>query len=664
MSKENSSRTVESPAGMENRCGGRSERLRSAPNRGTTPMAFESESRAASSNLCVDSLFPLKRAVRVGITGHRQLPPGSEEEIRAKVRSVLQSIADSLTVPDLPAASSSLFGRDLSLACVSSLAEGADQIAAEEALSLGYELHAPLPFPRGEYALDFGNRPESRARYEALLDRASAVFELDGGRKDSGTAYETAGRLMLQHSDVLLAVWDRKSPEGTGGTGQIVCEALSAGIPVVVLPPSDPSGTHLRSGPDGGLGYEGDLAELPHRVREVLFSVERRPGGDAPGERAPGHPSAYQRDYCGELPLNGRWSHRLGIGRLWSGVWDGMLRTFREWSWEEPAEVELDRGEERSSIDNVAELRSYFGAHYARASGFAVYYAGLYRSSFTINYLLSGLAVTLVLLANTFHPLETQFIGLELLCIASILAVREIGRRRRWREKAIDYRILAELFRQMRYLAPLAVVTPRTRPPAHARKHGDLTDTWMNRHFRSVLRQARMPSVKLLPAYRKACGRMLIEEWLKPQAEYHRITSATHERAREFFEAGAGFLFGLTAAACVLHLAAHPLAGNGHAVLPSLVLPLLTLLAASLPAWGAGFHGIASQSEFHRLTERSESMRSSIEQIAGGSLGAATVERVPSYEELSRMAREAAVEMLSEVIDWRVFYRVHDIPTA
>jgi hypothetical protein len=339
-----------------------------------------------------------------------------------------------------------------------------------------------------------------------------------------------------------------------------------------------------------------------------------------------------------------------------------MLRLFRDRAWVDPPEIELGQDGDRDAHGNIAELRRHFTRHYAEASRLTAYYAGLYRSSFTINYLLSGLAVTLVLFANTFHSLATVFIGLELVCIASILAVRSIGRKRRWHGKSVDYRILAELFRQMRYLAPLAAVVPQTRPPAHARREGDLTGTWMSWHFRSVLRHAGMPAGRITPQYRRTCARMLVEEWLVPQIDYHRITSKTHERGRRFLEAGAGAFFGLTLAACVLHLLGHPIRESRPTILPHLVLPLLTLFAASFPAWGAALHGIESQGEFHRLTERSESMLSSLELLAGRLREANGEERVPTYEELSRTAKEAAGEMLSEVIDWRVFYRVHDIP--
>jgi len=72
--------------------------------------------------------------------------------------------------------------------------------------------------------------------YRALLEKATAVLELDGSRAtpaQTGAAYEAVGRLVLRHSDILIAIWDGVKPEGEGGTGQIVDEAMRSEIPTL-----------------------------------------------------------------------------------------------------------------------------------------------------------------------------------------------------------------------------------------------------------------------------------------------------------------------------------------------------------------------------------------------------------------------------------------------
>ena len=67
------------------------------------------------------------------------------------------------------------------LQIISPLAEGADRIVAHAALDLGADVIVLLPFGREEYTHDFLTR-ESRAEFQALIDNATEVVELDGQR--------------------------------------------------------------------------------------------------------------------------------------------------------------------------------------------------------------------------------------------------------------------------------------------------------------------------------------------------------------------------------------------------------------------------------------------------------------------------------------------------
>ncbi|MEI9967291.1 MAG: hypothetical protein WDM87_01165 [Terracidiphilus sp.] len=48
-------------------------------------------------------------------------------------------------------------------------------------------------------------------------------------------AYERVGRLVLEQSDFLIAIWNGEPAAGRGGTAQIVEEALEQNIPVIWL---------------------------------------------------------------------------------------------------------------------------------------------------------------------------------------------------------------------------------------------------------------------------------------------------------------------------------------------------------------------------------------------------------------------------------------------
>ena len=92
-------------------------------------------------------------------------------------------------------------------------------------------LIVPLPIEIPEYLQDFETE-ESRAHFFSLLHQAVKVIPpLKGSTRVSG--YWTAGKYMLDHSDVLIALWDGQDAQGKGGTGEMVALARQRGVPLV-----------------------------------------------------------------------------------------------------------------------------------------------------------------------------------------------------------------------------------------------------------------------------------------------------------------------------------------------------------------------------------------------------------------------------------------------
>jgi hypothetical protein len=161
-------------------------------------------------------------SLTLGVTGHRvDLLSGNDiPQLRCQVRSVLTGFVQAYTGP---------------LTLVSSLAEGADQLVAEEALLQGFGLISPLPFARDVYEQDFV-RQESVASFRRLLGQATEVEELPGRRNTSEVddeAYARAGARMLERIDVLLAIWNGGAARGVGGTAEIVATARARKVPIV-----------------------------------------------------------------------------------------------------------------------------------------------------------------------------------------------------------------------------------------------------------------------------------------------------------------------------------------------------------------------------------------------------------------------------------------------
>lgn len=154
----------------------------------------------------------------VAVTGHRDLLASEIPAIRARVKGLLSWLGAQYP--------------HRRLRVMSALAEGADRLAAEEALALGIDLTVCLPMPQALYLDDF-ETAASRAGFESLCAQASDVFELPlvrgqsldqvavpGNERDK--QYAQLGVFLCAHCHILLALWDGKPDVKLGGTGQVV----------------------------------------------------------------------------------------------------------------------------------------------------------------------------------------------------------------------------------------------------------------------------------------------------------------------------------------------------------------------------------------------------------------------------------------------------------
>ena len=152
--------------------------------------------------------------MKVGITGHQNIPERAREAICQSMEQVL-AISNPVTG-------------------ITSLADGADQLFASLVLEQGGRLHVIVPCH--DYEESFGT-PDAVVRFKMLLARAAEIDMLPYPRP-SNEAYLAAGCSVVDRSDVLLAVWDGQPAGGTGGTAEIVAYARSKNLPVVVVWPA------------------------------------------------------------------------------------------------------------------------------------------------------------------------------------------------------------------------------------------------------------------------------------------------------------------------------------------------------------------------------------------------------------------------------------------
>ena len=123
-------------------------------------------------------------------------------------------------------------------------------MAKEVLKCAGSELKAVLPFDRQEYKKQFkteGSKEEFEELYKKAKSRITLTKHLPGEPGDGdddgealNMAYEDAGRYVVTHCDVLVAVWDGLASRGRGGTAEIVVFARKTGRKLVIIPPDNP----------------------------------------------------------------------------------------------------------------------------------------------------------------------------------------------------------------------------------------------------------------------------------------------------------------------------------------------------------------------------------------------------------------------------------------
>ncbi|MEQ4723745.1 hypothetical protein [Nonomuraea sp. B19D2] len=155
--------------------------------------------------------------LRIAISGHRGLPPAVEQQVDGMLRLALAELDEPV----------------IGLSCI---ADGADTMGARAILDAGGQLEVLVPAEKYREGLPAEHWPA----YDELYQRAARIHELDFVESTS-ESHQTASELMLDHADVLWAVWDGLPARGYGGTADVVAAARDHGIPVRVFWPEGAS---------------------------------------------------------------------------------------------------------------------------------------------------------------------------------------------------------------------------------------------------------------------------------------------------------------------------------------------------------------------------------------------------------------------------------------
>jgi hypothetical protein len=503
---------------------------------------------------------------------------------------------------------------------ISSLAEGADRIAAQAALAAGFALDVVLPCPASIYVATFSD-DVSRAAFDALMDRARArlVLPLAGKPEKSvddrlPLSYETAGLTMLAQSDILIAIWDGKPADGRGGTGQIVDEAVRRGIPVVVFDPAT-GATQMLWANDPADPASARHAEdiAPRAVDSCLGAVLRR---------ILSPPASLHEQYG----LAEYFACSVAPGRRASLVFDGqdIERSRALWP-----RISAAVG---ATPANIGAAKRYSDAMRA-AEDVAGRSANRYRLLFLASSLASVAASLFVARAARFHEAHPLTALIELVTVALVAGLAYFATLRRWHNQWFEAREAVERLR--------IVVLPWVLG-AWPAGFGPAQTSWPGWYARATMREQPLFSGNLSDLLGEA--RDILRTLVKEQSAYHLANAARLERRDHFLEMlGLGLL-----AASIgdngLYLLAKLVGWSNVADFEFWSLPL----SIFLPAAATATYGIRLFGDFEDLARRSRRAASLLETLEGRLVDDLDL---PA---LRALTGQAASAMLSDLDAWRV----------
>jgi hypothetical protein len=518
--------------------------------------------------------MPIPYRIRIGVTGHRKLSqPGA---VSALVSQVLDSKLNDLFDNASRNAIRQVQNTPVLLSVVSPLAEGSDRLVAVEVLKReGARLEAVLPLELSDYLESFDSE-ESRKEFLDLLHKCrqprvlrrrllsqdfSAEQVLDARRR----AYAEAGRYMVDHCDILIAIWDGRPARGEGGTAEVVDYAREQNRPLIRVWPEDLEPIQISKG--NGL----NAASIIQIEEFNQYRVEQ--GSEAENI------SAMDEEYFGK------------------DTWPAVPESTKD------------------------AIRQTLFPFYFRASLVAKENQERYKRAGTYGYLLPSFAVVAVTLGALIPEMGRWAFPFELAILAVALTIVGAAHRRQSAEKWVESRFLTERLRAAIYMAGCGVEVATIAVPPHL---GELeqADDWMLRVFEEVWN--RMPPMSGCAAHDCQIMREYIaEQWVDGQIKFHEGKSKREGgQGSRLYWFGRILLFS-TLGAATLHILLRVLSGRPEA--HSTEEKLLTFVALAFPAVSSAFAGLRSHREYVRLENRSRNMSSRLRQLKARLLRTTTV---------------------------------------
>jgi hypothetical protein len=557
--------------------------------------------------------------IRIGVTGHRKLDDPTA--VQVLVKKAIDAEVEKL----FPEESRRKIERvrragttAISFRVLSPLAEGADRVVARAVLAdPDARLDVVLPLALEDYLEDFVTE-ESRKEFAELLGRCRKPVRLrtrriQDDRRDPGDqaelrrdAYGQVGRYVVDHCDVLIAVWDGQPSRGRGGSAEIVQYAQEQNRPTIRV--WGDSFEVLNRDNNNGLDASA-LDAIDQFNRQAI----------TPDERA---------------------SYMKSLDR-------------------EHFEKPKSAGEIPVSVREIVNGRLF--PYYAQASIVAKESQKRFYRAGKFIYVLCAAAVGSAAAGVLFPALTWTGFSAELVLLIVIWVTLWQAYRKHSHQGWIENRFLAERIRCGIFMA-ICGVEPRPIEVLPYMGHSQTINDWTVRVFDEIW--DRLPP--LAGCSQGECLRLnayVREAWIGEQVKFHNDKKEREGLARMRLALAGKIVLPMTIAAAALHLLLLLWWPTGAAAESALWLHHglhqgLAFIALLFPAIAASLAGMEAHREHLRLEKRSANMGPQLEQLNRQMASATDPER---FESLLLQVDEI---MLRETQDWLMLMRYVEIKAS
>ena len=549
-------------------------------------------------NQHVKSVIPFR--IRIGVTGHRSLP--DKQILTQFVKGILatrflesfnaeayKSIKESQATP-------------VAFTIVSPLAEGADRLVARAVLEYpGARLEVVIPFNRDAYIEHF-TTTESKQDFESLLKQAHRCIELENNARSVTTEkvppqtqqdrYRRVGEYIVEHCDILIALWDGQPSRGEGGTAEIVSLAIDRGKPVFIV-----------------------STNPPHEVNLIN-------GGS----------------------LHARHLAKLDVFNAWP-ISDAELETYTENEYRylfcpshaEPIPVALKQ-----------VVRERLIPFYVRAAIIAKKNQNAYHQAGLSAYILSTIAVFFMGVAVVFH--DNRILSLlgyfcELVLLVSLFVIINHADKAHVHKNWLMNRALAEGVRTACYFVACGFIPSYSF--AMEGLNADEGEDWVSNALDEILDglpPVQCPAEPIDAVY----GEYIHTCWIQDQLRYHQEKVKSTERKNRLLKQAIMGVFGAAIAVTCVHLTMFftgMYEQSGRHWL-DVIENMLSVVAVTLPATGAAMTGYRSLMEYSRIESRSSIMAEQLSRLN------TQYRVVTTREKLETLLLRANELMMMESQDW------------